>query len=242
MVKLKDLLKQRMTQKGNSQKMATLGGRSTAGELSGFSGVFRVAELTESEKEMVDKILTDHNKNNDVQTDFKQLIAITAEVKAINNQAILLHGERIKRAHELLKDYNDGAFSAWLITTYGNRQTPYNFLQYYEFYSAASPELQKKIDMMPKQAIYTLASREGSREQKTQVIENYKGERKEDILETIRTLFPSGEVEAKRSETGSHIVKALTGVLKIVKRKSFAPTDREREAIEQALKEISNHV
>ena len=39
-----------------------------------------------------------------------------------------------KERKTILKNYRDGAFSAWLIATYGNRQTPYNFLQYYELY------------------------------------------------------------------------------------------------------------
>lgn len=66
--------------------------------------------------------------------DLAELSLITSEVKAINNQAAILHGERIKKAQTLLKSYQEGAFSAWLNATYGNRQTPYNLMQYYEFF------------------------------------------------------------------------------------------------------------
>ena len=90
--------------------------------------------------------------------DLEFLTTITSEVKAINNQAIILHGERIKQCtRTFLTKYRDGAFSAWLISTYGNRQTPYNFLQYYEFYQSLNLELQKRMDDMPRQVVlYTL--------------------------------------------------------------------------------------
>src|ERR1700677_3684402 len=116
MSKFNDLLNLRFKTKETQQpKMTALVERSNNGDLSSFSGVFRVMPLNDQEKE-----------------DLEALTAITSEVKAITNQAVILHGERIKRAQEILKKYRDGAFTAWLFATYGNRQTPYNFLQYYE--------------------------------------------------------------------------------------------------------------
>src|ERR1700688_3342203 len=167
MSKFNDLLNLRFKTK-ETQKMTALVERANNGDLSSFAGIFRIAALDEKEKSDLENLLKNYRLNEayDVDIDFKALSAITSEVKAITNQAVILHGERIKKAQEILKKYRDGAFTAWLFTTYGNRQTPYNFLQYYEFYSLISPAYHPKIDQMPRQAIYTLASRAGPLDQK----------------------------------------------------------------------------
>ena len=81
-----------------------------------------------------------------------------------------MHGERIKKAQEILKSYRDGAFTAWLLAAYGNRQTPYNFLQYYELYTALSPGLHSQLEAMPRHAVYVLASRSGELTQKETMV------------------------------------------------------------------------
>jgi len=108
MSKFNDLLnlrfKPRNAQPANN-KVTALVERSNNGELSSFSGVFRVAALNEKEKEAIESILKTHrpNDSHNIDADFFALSAITSEVKAIANQAVILHGERIKRAQELLK-------------------------------------------------------------------------------------------------------------------------------------------
>ena len=99
------------------------------------------------------------------------MISLTCEVKAINNQAAILHGERIKKAHQILTPYKDGAFTAWLISTYGNRQTPYNLMQYYEFCEAMPKNLREQIEWMPRQAVYVLATRTGEWKIKQEIVE-----------------------------------------------------------------------
>ena len=106
-------------------------------------------------------------KSKKLSNDLNHLISLTSEVKAINNQAALLHGERIKKAHQILTRYRDGAFTAWLMAAYGNRQTPYNLMQYYEFCEAMPKQLASKIELMPRQAIYVFASREGEPRKKS---------------------------------------------------------------------------
>ena len=209
----------------------------------GFSGIFKVAPLTNQEQETIYTILQEHAEEEvDVQTDLKQLTAITSEVKAINNQAIVLHGERIKKAQSLLKPYRDGAFSSWLVATYGNRQTPYNFLQYFDFYTSSNPELRDKIDLMPKQVIYSLASREGDHEKKQEVITSYSGETKQELLEKIREMFPLATHDKRQQQSSSVIVKNLEKVLAKVQSKSFKPSEGEKNSIVSILKEILNHV
>src|SRR5262249_38023900 len=147
------ILDQRMKKPSNTSKMAAMAKQSASGNLTSFSGVFSIAELSAKEKNTLAEILKSYaNEEQDFSTDLDILISLTAEVKAINNQAALLHGERIKKAHHVLTRYRDGAFTAWLIAAYGNRQTPYNLMQYYEFCEVMPKQLRPQIELMPRQA------------------------------------------------------------------------------------------
>ena len=206
MSKFNDLLSLRFKPKGSSpSKMSALVERSSNGELSSFSGVFRIVALNENERSSLEEILISfrHSDTYDVNDDLNALSMISSEVKAISNQAVILHGERIKKAQTILKNYRDGAFTAWLYAAYGNRQTPYNFLQYFEFYSMISPTLHPKVDQMPRQAIYTLASRNGSLEQKEEIVRDYAGEPKQELLERIREIFPLSEDDKRTPNLGA---------------------------------------
>src|SRR5688572_4888587 len=111
MSKFNDLLNLRFKPKSVQQdKMTALVERSNNGELSSFSGVFRVSALNEKEKADIETILRNFktDESADFDADFKALMAITSEVKAITNQAVILHGERIKRAQDILKRYREG--------------------------------------------------------------------------------------------------------------------------------------
>lgn len=150
--------------------------------------------------------------SSDVAEDFSTLANITGEIKSINHQSVLLHGERICSAKKLFKSYGELAFSKWLRTVYGNRQTPYNFLKYYSFYVSLTSELQEKMLTMPKQIIYTIASRSCSDEQKQSVIESYDGESKDTYIKAIRKAFPLERKDrrAKIKETnGRQIIYLL---------------------------------
>jgi hypothetical protein len=130
-------------------------------------------------------------------------------VKAIANQAVILHGERIKRAQEILKKYRDGAFTGWLYATYGNRQTPYNFLQYYEFYTTMPSAMHPLIDQMPRQAVYSLASRSGSIERKEAIVKSYSGKAKQELLKLIRIEFPLAEDDKRLPSLPNHAIHFL---------------------------------
>jgi hypothetical protein len=240
MVKVNSILAQRLkmaTQK--LSKMTNLVEMSSSGNLSSFSGVFRVADLNEKEKEALLSLLTHYkNETQEIDDDLFQLSALTAEVKAINNQAIILHGERIKKAQDILKNYQDGAFSAWLIAAYGNRQTPYNFLQYYELYTTLPEALHPKLDEMPRQAVYSLASRNGDQEQKKLIIENYKGEPKQELLKLIREKFPLAENDRRAQDLSDVALGHLRRLRSQLSTPAFAPTAKQKTELLQILKEI----
>ncbi|OGN59445.1 MAG: hypothetical protein A3F40_04900 [Chlamydiae bacterium RIFCSPHIGHO2_12_FULL_27_8] len=240
MVKFNELLSLRLRSKEKPPKMSELAERSNDGNLSSFSGVFKLNKLNSDEKAKISNILESFKiENSDTNNDLDELIKITSEVKAITNQAVILHGERVKKAQEILKKYKEGAFSAWLMSTYGNRQTPYNFLQYYEFYMTMPNDLRGQIDAMPRQAIYTLASRDGDPEKKQDIIKNYQGQPKQELLSIIRKLFPLSQSDKRQPNIADGIITTLQRLKASFSHPLFSPTDDEKNQIKKLLENLN---
>jgi hypothetical protein len=241
MAKFSSLLSLRLKQKDSqAPKITALAKRSSKGNLSSFSGIFQISPLNDQEKQNISEILKNFQEYEDYDSDqdLEDLIHITSEVKAITNQSIILHGERIKKAQTILKNYKEGAFSAWLINTYGNRQTPYNFLQYYEFHSEMPPTLHPKIDDMPRQAIYTLASRSGEKEKKEFIIKNYQGETKKDLLNLIRKEFPLDRDDKRLPNIATQSISSLIRLKNLLSHSFFDPSEKQKTKIYQILEEL----
>jgi hypothetical protein len=241
MVKFNDLLNLRFKQKNAQQdKMTALVERSNNGDLSSFSGVFRVTELNPKEKADLENILTNfrRDENQEIDLDLKNLMILTSEVKAITNQAVILHGERIKKAQELLKKYRDGAFTEWLYATYGNRQTPYNFLQYFEFYSIMPQALHPQIEQMPRQVVYNLASRSGPLEKKEEIIKNYTGQTKQELLNLIRVEFPLATEDKRLPHFASHALNFLKRTRELLKNPHCALVEDEKRQLKNILNQL----
>ena len=242
MSKFNDLLNLRFKTKETQQpKVTALVERSNNGDLSSFSGVFRISALNDKEKADLEELLRNFRLNEayDIETDFRALSAITSEVKAITNQAAILHGERIKRAQEILKKYRDGAFTKWLFVTYGNRQTPYNFLQYFEFYSMMPQVLHPKIDQMPRQAVYSLASRQGPIEKKEEIVRNYKGQAKQDLLQIIRLEFPLADDDRRHPNFAAHAISFLKRAHDMMKNPLCVPSEIEKKDLKKLLASLN---
>jgi hypothetical protein len=237
MVKVNSLLAQRLKMAtAKFSKMTNLVEKSSNGSLSSFSGVFRISPLNDKEREALVSLLTQYkNEEQEIKDDLFQLSALTAEVKAINNQAVILHGERIKKAQEILKNYQDGAFTAWLIATYGNRQTPYNFLQYYELYTALPEGLHPKLDEMPRQAVYSLASRNAPHEQKELLIKNYNGEPKQELLKLIRETFPLAQTDRRAQDLADVALSTLRKLQSQLSTPHFTPSSKQKAQLLQSL-------
>lgn len=244
MVKVNSLLSERLKRATDKlSKMTTLVERSSSGNLSSFSGVFQVAPLNEKEQESLASLLDQYKSEaQEIKEDLSQLSTLTAEVKAINNQAIILHGERIKKAQNILKNYLDGAFSAWLMAIYGNRQTPYNFLQYYELHTALPGDLHHKLGEMPRQAVYSLASREGNQDQKERIIKNYNGEPKQELLKLIRETFPLADNDRRAQDIAELAIKELRRLFSHLASSSFTPSPKQKCQLQQILKELKTHI
>jgi len=220
-------------------KMTNLVEMSSNGNLSSFTGVFKVGNLSAKEQEVLQALLDQYkNEEQEIQSDLKILADITAEVKAINSQAIILHGERIKKAQTLFKNYRDGAFSAWLTAAYGNRQTPYNFLQYYELYIALPQALQSRLDDMPRQATYSLASRNAPLEQKQEIIQNYNGQPKQELLELIRNAFPLAEKDRRAHDPAEVSITLLRRLARELSTPAFRATEAQKQTLIQLLEDM----
>ncbi|MDR3624120.1 MAG: CT583 family protein [Chlamydiales bacterium] len=218
MSKMNAILSERLKSSEEHPKMAVLAKKSASGSLTSFTGIFGSSELSEGEMHELKLLLERYSlESHDLSSDLKSLTNITVEVKAINNQAALLHGERIKRAKELLKTYKEGAFSSWLMNIYGNRQTPYNFLQYYEFYISVSKELHPLIDTLPRQAVYTLASRDAPLDKKEKVLKSFINKTKHEILMLIRELFPIHTEDKRGSSAYEKLLATFEKIHPILK-------------------------
>lgn len=198
---------------------------------------FEKKELSMEEKKQLRSLLERYGQEDcDTEADFHELTLLTLEVKAISNQAILLHGERVKKARILLKNYKEGAFSSWLTCVYGNRQTPYNFLQYFEFYIAVSKEVQPLVESLPRQAIYSLASRQGPLEKKMELIKEASGKSKKQILHHIRENFPTASKDKRTKQMFYSLANSLQRASEIAK--VITLSKKERLAIEGLVKSL----
>ena len=119
-------------------------------------------------------------------------------------------GSVLHKAREVLKKYKDGAFTRWLELAYGNRQTPYRMLQYYDFYQTLSKDVQPLIQSMPKRATHVLASRNGDPEKKVEIIKQHYASSSEDIIKIIQDTLPINAKDGrKRKDNDDVLVGAI---------------------------------
>jgi hypothetical protein len=238
MDKLEELLEGRFNSSG-SQKVKALAKQSSDGRLTGFAGLFKAVDLVDAEKDRIEDILNKHSQRAcDIEQDLESLSTITSEIKAINNQAAILHGERILRAQKILKAYKEGAFSAWLVSTYGNRQTPYNFLMYFELIEMLPHDLKSKAETLPRQVMYTLASRDAPLDKKKTIISGYNGETKQEMLERIRLAFPLDTKDKRSVQPAQNILTSLERVIAYYNRHEKEIDGEERSEIATSIKKF----
>ena len=246
MVKLESLLERRLFKSEEKPvKVRSLAERSNKGQLSGYSTLLGSSSISIEDKKALQELLSHYKKEETLSftEDLEELSHLTQEVRSITQQSILLHGERIQKAQKLLSSYIDGAFSAWLITVYGNRQTPYNFLLYYQFYTMVEEPLRLVIEEMPKQAIYTLAGRDAPFSEKIELIRVHKGLKKEALLEEIRRRFPlKSNDKRKGRSTGAVLLESLRKIKTVLSINRDEMTEDEKKALKKEIREISQYL
>lgn len=212
------------------------------GSVSSFDSIFKTRPLETKENQSLQNLLVEDFfsgavAENQIKKDLAELKRLTAEIRAINRQAVLLLGERVYRAREMLKPYKDGTFTAWLEATFGARKSGYNVLAYYELYSQLpKPELQEKMKKIPQRAAYVLASRDGDVERKAEIIRDYYEMNHADLVTLIQERFPI-PTKDKRSKKSPNdkLVETLCATAKQICARFDSMSDDNKRDIIKAL-------
>ena len=183
------------------------------GSINAFNALFAVQELSEQENRAIEKILVEGYEpglfpEEGVDLDALEIKRLTKELKAIKRQEMVLIGERISQARDVFKKYQKRSFREWMDFTFGSFKTGYNYLAFYDLYSALPDELKDPLKEMPAKAVYVLASRKAPIEQKIEIIRNSRSQEKaNDLIALIRSSL-GGEI-ALRVPGSSSILTAL---------------------------------
>jgi hypothetical protein len=203
--------------------------------------------LEASECRAIERILFDGFQpgainENQVKDDYEAIVKLTTEIKTISKQGILLIGERIYEARTILKVYGGekGAFSNWLLNTFGNKRSAYNILSYYDFYtSLPKKSLKEKLKQMPVQAVYSLASRKGLPQIKYDIISNYNNEKQKEVLLQIKERLPLAKTDKRTTKDNNTLVlEQLRTSSKILKHRMTYLSPEEKTEIETVLKSL----
>lgn len=211
---------------------------------SNFRQEFVAAPLSKEEDNALQRILfEDFSPNQEeaiVSDDYQSLTTLTQQIRAIDRQSILLHGERIQQAQSLLKRYKEGAFTSWLMLTYGNRQTPYRMLRFHELFQELERHDRSLLEQMPKKAAYSLAMREGELSEKVKIIREHHAEDPDLIINAIQALLPlqEGDKRAKRLTNDESVLKALEAGVYTLKKRKEDLSESTRQRLSELVKVI----
>lgn len=220
--------------------------RETAQDSPNFRQEFIAAPLNNEEDKALQLLLFEQFKPEIEETavdgDYKDLLLLTQQIRAIDRQSILLHGERIQKAQEVLKKYKKGAFTSWLELTYGNRQTPYRMLRFYELFQELEKRDRVLLEQMPKRGAYSLAMRKGNTDKKLEIIRSHYGDESDQILQAIEAILPSseGDRRRKRKSHDKEILKALEDGIYTLKKRKEGLEESTKNRLRAICEEISS--
>lgn len=203
-----------------------------------FETFFETKPLGEKEIDQLYHILIEESTPNVkrmVANHLDQLKKLTEEIRSIDRQGLILMGERIEKARNILSNYGDkrGAFTKWLSLTFRSRQTAYNIMAYYELHkSLPSLDVQDSFKKIPQKAAYVLASREGDLKKKIKIILEHHSDAPEEFIKLVRKTFP---LEATDKRKQKEDTAATIGRIRLALREL---KDRRRELSKASLKEI----
>jgi hypothetical protein len=91
---------------------------------------------------------------------------------------------------------------------------------------------------MPRQVIYNLASRKGTLEKKEEIIRNYNGQPKQELLQLIRLEFPLDEEDKRHPNFAAHTIAFLKRARETLKHSLCVPSEEEKNQIDQLLGQL----
>jgi len=98
------------------------------------------------------------------------------------------------------------------------------------------------IDQMPRQAIYSLASRSGPMERKEEIVKGYTGQPKQELLRIIRTEFPLPEDDKRGGSLSVNILSFLKRARDSLKNSNWTPKEDEKQLIRNLLAQLQKLV
>lgn len=211
-----------------------------------FEKVFEVSPLDNEQSRELELMLFENYQpgkvsEEDVGNDFQKLINLTAEIKAIHKQQVLLIGERIFEVRELLRNYGDGqnTFTKWIEKVFGSKRTAYNMLKYYEFFNEL-PTIEHKnhLKKIPLKAAYCLSNRQAPLEKKLTIIENYTDQKPDDLILLIKEQIPVPEHDKRRKSANQATIERMKSLCDMLKKRKSALTDSDRKQIQDILEEL----
>lgn len=214
--------------------------------INAFNALFAVQELGEGESRAIERILVEgfepglHSEEG-VDEDAAEIKRLTKELKAIKRQEMVLIGERISQAREIFKKYKKRSFREWMDFTFGSFKTGYNYLSFYDLYTAFPEELRIRLKAMPAKAIYVLASKKAPLEQKIELVRNRSQDKSEDWIAVIRAALGGAE---PKIPSASKILTILEKTVSLLYPHNMDPFQRNRlmllvDRLQQVL-ELSN--
>lgn len=161
------------------------------GAINAFQALFSVQELEEREALLIDRLVFDGTGESPLeeeaaQRDLLELKRLTKELKAIKKQELLLIGERVSRARDIFKSYKKRSFREWLELAFGSYKTGYNYLAFFDLYTAIPEELKTRLKELPAKAVYVLASKNAPIEVKSQIVRDCTQETSKGLVDFIR--------------------------------------------------------
>ena len=168
-----------------------------------FTSVFGKGELEENivlglEQIVIENAIPGLFSEEQASSDLEEMKLLTAEIRAVGKQSLILIGERVFKARNILKKYKEGSFTQWLLQTFGCRRTGYNYLTYYEFYrQLPNVELQETFKKFPQKFAYKLASRKGDINVKCELVREYSDYPLEEMERLMKEMLPHKEGSTK---------------------------------------------
>ena len=91
---------------------------------------------------------------------------------------------------------------------------------------------------MPRQAVYSLASRAGSFDKKEGIVKNYTGQPKEELLKLIRMEFPLPEDDKRLPHFTLNAMQLLKRARDLLKNPYCQPREEEKQKIKSLLRQL----
>jgi uncharacterized protein YdiU (UPF0061 family) len=92
---------------------------------------------------------------------------------------------------------------------------------------------------MPRQAIYTLASREGNIEKKEEIVRSYQGQTKEELISLIRAAFPLQEEDRRRENIAESTIKILQKACLPFENRTVRLTRKQKQKLSEMLRRLA---